>query len=64
LANYQIRAKFRLEHGSDQTLKPTTISTSLLFTTGRQSVISDAIDEWCKRLQACICAKEWYFEHL
>ena len=22
------------------------------------------IDEWCKRLQACICAKERYFEHL
>ena len=22
------------------------------------------IDEWCKRLQACICAKGQYFEHL
>jgi len=36
----------------------------LLFTFGRQSVINDAIDEWCKRLQACICAKGRYFEHL
>jgi len=40
------------------------ISTSLLFATGRQSIISDAIDEWCKRLQACICANWRYFEHL
>jgi len=22
------------------------------------------IDEWCKRLQACICAEGRYFEHL
>jgi len=28
-------------------------------------VINDAlIDEWCKRIQACICAKGQYFEHL
>jgi len=40
------------------------ISTSLLFTTGRQSVINDATDEWCKRPQVCICAKGQYFEHL
>jgi len=64
LANYQIRPKFRLEHGSYQTLKPTMISTSLLFIIGRQCVIKDAIDEWCKRLQACICAKGRYFEYL
>ena len=48
LPNYQIRPTFRLEHESDQTLKPTKISTSLLCTIGSQSVISDAIDEWCK----------------
>jgi len=35
-----------------------------LFTIGRQRVISDAINEWCKRLQACICAKGRYFKHL
>jgi len=29
LANYHIRPKFILEHGSDQTLKPAMISTSL-----------------------------------
>ena len=40
------------------------ISTSLLFTIGRQSVINDIIDEWCKRIRACICAKGRYFEHL
>jgi len=39
-------------------------STSLLFTIGRQNVINDKIDEWCKRLQACICAKGRYFGHL
>jgi len=32
LANYQVRPKFKLEHASDQTLKATMISTSLLFT--------------------------------
>jgi len=64
LANYQIRPKFRLKHGSDQTLKPNMISTSLLLVTGRQSVVNDAIDEWCKRLHACICAEGRYFEHL
>jgi len=35
------------------------ISTSLLFTIGRRSVI-----EWCKRLHARIFAKGQYFEHL
>jgi len=30
----------------------------------QESVINDAIDEWCKRLQACICAKGRYFEHV
>jgi len=40
------------------------ISTSLLFTIGTQNVISDAIDEWCKRIQVCICAKGRYYEHL
>jgi len=28
-----------------------------------QSVINDAIDEWRKRLRACICAKGGHFEH-
>jgi len=29
-----------------------------------QSIIDDAIDEWCKCIQACICAKGRYLEHL
>jgi len=29
-----------------------------------QSIIDDEIDEWCKRLHACICAKRGLFEHL
>jgi len=28
------------------------------------SVIDEAIDEWCKRLYACIRAKGGHFEHL
>jgi len=38
-------------------LKCTHMSILLLFTIGGQSVINDAIDEWCKCLQACIYAK-------
>jgi len=29
-----------------------------------ESVINDAIDEWRKRLRACVCAKGGHFEHL
>ena len=29
----------------------------------KQSVIDKAIDEWCKRLRACIPAKGGHFEH-
>jgi len=28
-----------------------------------QNIIYDAIDEWCKRLRACIRAKGGHFEH-
>ena len=61
MANYRIRPKFRLEHGSDQTLKPTMISTSIFFTTGVWSHLFMRkshhwqIDERCKHTQACIC---------
>ena len=30
----------------------------------RQSIIDDAIDEWQKRLRACVRAKGGHFEHL
>ena len=29
-----------------------------------QSIVDDAIDEWHKRLQACVNEKEGHFEHL
>ena len=29
-----------------------------------QSIVDDAVDEWCKRLQACVNEKEGHFEHL
>ena len=30
----------------------------------QQSVVDDAVDQWQKRLEACIRAKGGYFEHL
>ena len=29
-----------------------------------QSIVDDAVDEWCKRLQACVNEKKRNFEHL
>jgi len=40
-SNSQIRPKFRLEQGSDQTLKPTIISTSLYLQ------LADNRHQWC-----------------
>ena len=30
----------------------------------QQSVVDEAIDEWCKRLRACVPVKGGHFEHL
>ena len=30
----------------------------------QQSVVDAAVNEWRKRLQACVCAKRGHFEHL
>ena len=30
----------------------------------QQSVVDAAVSEWRKRLQACVCVKGGYFEHL
>jgi len=30
----------------------------------QQSVVDEAIDEWCKRLRACVRVKGGHFEHL
>ena len=30
----------------------------------QQSVVDDAVDQWRKRLEACICAEGGHFEHL
>ena len=28
-----------------------------------QSIVDDAVDEWCKRLQTCVDEKGGHFEH-
>jgi len=30
----------------------------------QQSMVDDTVDEWQKRLEACICAEGGHFEHL